>query len=78
VIQSVEGYIIQNAVGSCLAKALFWYEHENLEEAYVHSQKALEDIRAQASTWETKPTKLIPARWSPEKGTELVGEPIEF
>lgn len=74
----VQGYIIKSVHGTYLSHGLWWHEHDNIREAYVHPANTIGNLRGQCARWDTKPAYLIPAIWTEESGTVVTGKPKEF
>src|ERR1700691_4005750 len=74
----IRGYVIQAEDGTFLAKALFWYGHDKLEDAYVHPESEIEAISVASANWVKKPAKLYPALYSEKGGTMQKGKAAPF
>lgn len=79
----MEGYIVRDTSNKKnLTNKLFWYTHENEsgDKPYVFSKEEVEHIKrvSQELKWEVMPMYIIRARWTEEKGLEILGkaEPI--
>lgn len=70
------GWIIMASEDHILNSRLGWGPNDGWEYAYVHT--AIESIRAMSAGWDPKPTKKIPAMWSPETGVVVLGEAVDF
>jgi hypothetical protein len=77
-IKATKGYVIQNAKGEYLASALYWYEHDCPEEAWVHPECSINTIRKMSEDWEDKPTSKTKAEYSKESETVVLEEPEDF
>ena len=81
----IKGYLIKNQNGSFLSSLLYWMPCK-INEAHVHSEEDFEHVKrgfvaahefsesVDENLW-FAPTKVIPAQWSKEKGTEITGKP---
>ena len=74
----MEGYIVLSEDHLFLTQRLFWYPHDRLEEARVHSREEIEHIRTISVDWGKKPAVLVSATWTQETGTVVTGNPIPF
>jgi hypothetical protein len=55
----MEGYVFKKG-NSYLTKARFWYQHDNITDAYVFSPQEAAEIILMAENWgDSKPTEII-------------------
>ena len=74
----MEGYIVRDSEGKYLAKRMIFYPQKDDGKAFVHSERNLDRIRKRSVAWGTKPSTLTPARWTPESGVVVTGDPVPF
>jgi hypothetical protein len=83
----IQGYVIQNVQGHYLAKRLFWYDHDDHKDVYVHPVADIEVIKKKFSDAKLQmlpgqiwfpPKTMKSATWSPEEGVKIVGKVKSF
>lgn len=74
----VSGFVIEGSSGDFLNSLLRWHSHSGPEEAHVHPIEKIPQIQAGLESWETKPKRFYCATYTPGKGVEIMGEPIEI
>ena len=74
----LNGYIIRNQSGGCLTSDYLWYNHEKVRDSWVHPKRDLEKILTRSQEWDTRPTDVIPAVYSPSGGTRPIEDPINI
>lgn len=58
----MKGFIVKSGC-EYLTKALFWYDHESADQAYVFSDEEIKSIRDKSSGWQIKPQEIVPATY---------------
>ena len=76
---SITGFVVETeSKGSYLTEGLFWFDHDKIKNAYVHSRETIDQLPALSKEWEFKPARLYPATYRESLGTRVTGEPIKF
>jgi len=74
----IQGYIYENERGGLLTKEMFWFQHDVLEDGYVH-QVDIEKMRSLSINWNSKPVRCHKAVYNPETNhTEIITQNIPF
>ncbi len=63
-----QGYVIKNKDGNCLSRDLFWFNHENDTDAYVHPKTIIQTLFKMdaCNLWTIPPHAAYPAQYDGE------------